>query len=1401
MPSKDRPQAQGQGNGRRATGPAFKATANQAALFVLDRVGEHASLSANTAAALDLTGPLDVELFCRVLQDVLARVETVHTRYFLQGGEVWAHELLDRLQHVERTDLSGLPEAEAVAALDGILRDVGRRRFDLVDGPVFRAHLVTLGVERHALVLATHHITFDGVSAGLFLGELAAAYEKCSRDERSRTLEVDAAFTPYSEVARAEHAARAAGAFEPAREEWTRYLEGLGEFPRLPGCAPAALRTDAPLREAATRPLAREQLFRLEVPGGPDDTWDSVARAIGVTPVTLALTAIALAWRLHTRVDDVAFFCTYANRKNAPGALGYLVNTLPLRLRCAPDATLAELAQQVRVGMKLAQRFADVPGAFVLQECLPPGLEPPFPFLNLIVNSPLFDPHEFPPFSLGPVAMTVNPRSPVIPPGGDVAVNVTFSGRTAAFHCIAHPFDPAAGGSEAAFALLCRHLGIALAAIAADPAQALSKVDWFAPGEEELVTRRFPLGPELTATGDATLSPSEGGDHLLVEGPDGSWTRAEVAGAAEAFADRRREAEAVVAVAGANSAASVAAILALWDAGCPWVFVPADAPEAVRGDIVARSGAKAVVGEPGPLALERWPLVRGPRSRPESVPRALPDGGLAYVVLTSGTTGTPVAVAVERGSLKAQVRALRQAWAFTAKPAQRYLLTARLSFDASLEALFLALATGGTVVVPEAATLTTPERFWGFVRSARIDVLSVTPSFLAAMGPPREALESVRAVVLGGEELPAGLAARLRAQLPRAVVLNSYGPTEATINTTSHGTADGRVVLGRPLPGFQCAVLDSQRRPVPLGVRGELAISGPCLARGYLSDAEASARRFVTLPGGKRAFLSGDEVSWSADGQLEFHGRRDAQVKIRGHRVDLKEIEQALRAHAAVRDATVVALSRGGRTSLAALVQPLGGARAEPAELRRSLALALPSSHVPEHLFVVPRLWHSPSGKVDTERAAREALSLLSSEQLAVDLTPAQARLATLWREVLGSAPSLDEDLFESGLDSLAVISLCAAAQHHGLTLSPEDLFQLRTLRRLAEVTREVSAADSAPHRPSVSAVDPAGPRVAIDRDRAVLLTGATGFLGIHVLDELLRSTADEVLCLVRAPGTAEAAARLEQVWDHYFPGQPLPSRVRALPGDLGHEQLGLSAQEFSALAARVGAVVHCAADVRWLGELRQLEQANVAGVRQVAAFCVAARAPLHHVSTVSLAFEGTRFLPYVASKSAGEQALRAVEGLDFAVYRVGMLVGRDRDGRFQRNAGDSGLRFLLASVALASAHDPAPCVTSLTPVDACARALVTLARSGVPRASTLNLFTPEPIDPRLLPGAESLTGDERSTLEQLTSLMDLKVLRRVLEAPETLRASEFLAAQGFRWPEASRDAVTRWLSEVLLRR
>ncbi|MFJ2766003.1 amino acid adenylation domain-containing protein [Streptomyces prasinus] len=1042
--------------------------------------------------AVRLTGPLDADTLRAAAADVARRHEALRTTFHTEDGVpvTRTHRDLAPELTVHRAAATGLgPLAERVLA----------RPFDLAAGPMLRLDLLAEAGDSHVLVISMHHIIGDGWSMSLLVREITTAYLRLAGRPAPEPRPLR---TTWSTIVR-EHAARhAAGEFTAQLDYWRSHLAAADE--------PAAARAHDAGADTAGGSVP------VTLPPALAQRLQAACRAHRVTPYMALLAAFSLVVARRTGTARPVIGTPVAGRlrPETEDVIGYFANTLPLAVDTAGAADAAELWHRCRTATLGALAHQEVSLAEITEAVRPhaaPG-QPLFQALFALQNYP-YEPVELDELTVTPVAL----------PKHEAKLDLSLylhehDGGFAGYLEHRHARWDADGA-----ALVAADIVRTVEAMTADPAAPLDHIALVPPAERNLLlTARTGADrprPATTLHGLFQASAAAAPDAVALVDHDGTeltyaQTLARVNRLARLLLERGVSAGDRVALLLERGADLVVAMLAATTAGAAFVAADPAYPDGRVLAMVRGSGARLVLAGRGQAA--RAAATGAATLVPEdlseelaALPAHAPDGGaapadLAYMIYTSGSTGTPKGIGVtHRGVVNHNLGCVE---VFALTPEDRVLHFSSPGFDASIEEIFPALAAGARVVCRPADAIATFLRFDGFTAERGITVLGLPTAYWERWyehlrGGGTGPAPSVRLVTLSGQRVnPESV--RSWQDDPRTAgveLVNTYGPTEATVTTSTHavaGTAGrapatGDIPIGSPWPGYRPYVLDDRLRLLPDGAVGELCVGGPGVSLGYLGAPAATALQFVPDPyaaePGSRMYRTGDHVRWRPDGTLEFVGRIDGQVKIRGNRVELGEVETCLAAHPAVAQCAVLAYPDGhGDQRLGAHVVLRDDTAA--AELAAHLAARLPAYMVPAGFARHDALPLTPNGKVDRRTLPEPAADTDSVPPAGPD----EEALARLWQDVLGcDRVGRGDDFFARGGTSLTATVLTSRIERDlGRALPLADVFTHPTLAAMAARLPLAARAAGAPIAPAPAGDDhPASPA----QRRIFLIQNTTG--------------------------------------------------------------------------------------------------------------------------------------------------------------------------------------------------------------------------------------------------------------------------------------------------------------------
>lgn len=1052
----------------------------QARIWVHSQM-EGGGVAYNMPLALDLEGELDPGALERAFRQVLARHESLRTCFVMVDDA--PRQKIAAADEIEfRLALEDLRTAEAAEEeAERRLRDEVAAPFDLTRAPLVRARLFRLPERRWLFSLVVHHLVGDGWSLEVLLKELAAFYTGGQLPPLSLQYKDHSAWMTQ----------RLSGnAFGADRDFWIAKLAGPHPVLNVPGDHPR------PGQMGFSGGIERFAL-----PSVGETGLQAFCAARGVSPFMVLLASVFGLLHRYTGEEDIILGTPVAGRGrlDLEDQVGLYLNTLALRVRVDRGVRLSDLLERVRTAVLEGQEHQAYPFDLLIGDL---KLE------RRTDRNPLFD----------VMVVMQNAMDAAFEIGGikssghDVAAGVSVFDLT---------FHFAQAGPDVRLYLeyntglferdrmerLARHLDRLLAAMVSSPDRSVEEVDILPTGERNLVLQEFGEGPRFTIpeatvldllAGQAARTPDR--TAVIFEGRKLSYH--ELAGAASRLAARIENRigtgrGSVVALVAGRSEWMVAGVFGIMASGAACLPIDATLPiERIRY-LLADSECRAVVSDGAVETGAALPVIAlcedaGGAARP--LAGSVRGSDIAYITYTSGSTGTPKGSLIEHRSLTNLVLALDEAlYGGLPRPATEMLLTS-IGFDVALKQIFGALTRGNAVVIAGTLLRHDPKALMQAIVDEPIHLIDITPAHFAVLltqGFARLPKPELKAIVLGSEALPCGVVeAFAREETNRHIALyNFYGPSECTVETLfcrlnkTSLAGNGIAPIGRPLANTRVYVLSPGLDPAPIGIPGEICLGGTPVGRGYRNRPELSAAKFVDDPfhAGERLYRTGDLGRWTAGGQLEFLGREDGQLKVRGYRIEPGEIEHHLLQHPRVTGAVAAGRpSPAGSTELVAwytAAEPVP----DPDSLRDHLRRVLPGYMVPARIVAVPELALRANGKIDKDALPDPWAVRAAAPRGDVPEDGLEAEIHAIWQRILGvENPGVDVGFFDAGGSSLLLAGLHSQIEErYPGKVKLIELFSAATVREQARLVRERSTASETRGHDS-SAPRPGGKQVAI---------------------------------------------------------------------------------------------------------------------------------------------------------------------------------------------------------------------------------------------------------------------------------------------------------------------------------
>ena len=997
----------------------------------------------------EIAGELNEAALGASLLEVVQRHEILRTSFAIEQGELLQIIRDDAACPFETRDFSKLSAADRTSEIEAFTRPFIEEPFDLKHGPLLRTALLRLAEDSYHLLLNIHHLIVDGWSIGILLRELDECYTArlAGRSPVLGTLPIQ-----YGDFAVWQREALSSGALEEQLLYWKQHLGELPAPLELPGDkTPSLQRTSA----------GGELFFSLPAELGPQAI--AFAKSQGLTPFMLFSAAFSALLFRYTGREDFLFGVPVTNRTRpeTERLIGYFVNTATIRADFRGDPTVQELCARNRDETIGALAHGDYPFEKLVVQLQPERRDarnPLFSTMFAVANHPAGD------LQLGPARLRLRPLG-VGRAKFDLLLELEQEGDTLRGYLTFN--------SElftlAAMERLLAHYSKLLGGMIASPTARVSRLPLLTEAERRqiLITWNdtalpFPADEAIDVifARQAAKTP----DAIAVSENGHRTTYAELNALANRYAHDLSDIAPgdLIGLSATRGLRFVAAAIGILRAGGAYVPLSREDPPERHQQLV--EGCRQVID-----------LNAEPRSTDTTSPRSRANGGsAAYVLFTSGSTGKPKGVVVPH---RAIARLVINSDYVQFQPDDVVSMGSNLCFDAATFEMWGALLNGGRLVVSPRETLLTPTALGKYLAAEHITTLFLTTSLFHQMAQQAPGIfAGVRTLVFGGEAADAhSVRLVLENGRPKKLV-NGYGPTETTTFAVCHVCEDPtetRVPIGRPIANTTVYILDAHLGPVPIGIVGELYIGGPGVALGYHGAPELTAERFVETPYG-RLYRTGDLTRWRPNGLIDYLGRRDQQLKMRGFRVEPGEIETALRAIPGIRECVVVPLELHSGKHLVAYFTTDGSESPPVAAIRAEVARTIPAWMLPSAFVPLERLPLTPNGKLDV-RALPEPRFPRHDTSEQRPQTALHTQLVELWEDLLGRHPiGIHDDFFDLGGHSLLAAKMLTAIEARvGLLVPFWVLFESATIANLADFLVSERRGESAEH--PVVTVQPRG--------------------------------------------------------------------------------------------------------------------------------------------------------------------------------------------------------------------------------------------------------------------------------------------------------------------------------------
>ncbi|MCT7951959.1 amino acid adenylation domain-containing protein [Ancylothrix sp. C2] len=988
----------------------------------------------NVTAGLQITGPLNITALQQTLNEIIRRHETLRTTFVMQNGQ------LLQLIHPNLTlplpiiNLQNIPATEQQKQTQKIATEEAKKPFDLATGPLFKTTLLQLSEAQFILLLNLHHIVADGWSIGVLIQEFATLYTNFQKNQPLTLPQLPLQYADFS--------------------EWQRqYLQGeiletqLNYWQqKLKEITPLNLPTDRPRPPLPTYKGAKQHLT-LSPP--LTQALKTLSRQQNVTLFVTLLAAFKTLLYRYTQQEDITIGSPIANRNQSEiePLIGFFVNSLVLRTNLTGNPTFQELLNRVKQTTIEAYTHQDLPFEKLVEKLQPerdPSRNPLFQISFSLQNTPI-QTLQLPELTLQPLEIET----------GTAKLDLEFHiwEELEIIKCqIIYSTDLF---NQNTIARMAEHFQTLLQAIAAHPNQPLSHLQILAPDEQHQILIKFNQNQFQPTTPNNQKLFHQHFETQVEKAPEAVaivWENQQITyrqlnNKANQIAHHLQKLgvlpDVLVGICLERSPELIAALLGILKAGGGYLPLDPNYPEDRLKFILEDTQISLLITHSSLaptfnhieenkktklsiICIDK-PLEKTTQKNPTT--NLTPDN-LAYVIYTSGSTGTPKGVLIEHRGLNNLIQAQKQI--FNPQPHHRILQFASLSFDASIFEIVMALANGATLYLGKKESLLPGQPLISFLKRHSITHITLPPAVLKLL--PNDELPALQTIICAGETCTPDI---VKKWATNRTFINAYGPTETTVWASFAEIIDTskNPPIGRPIPNTKLYILDKNLQPVPVGIPGELYISGAGVARGYLNRPALTAEKFISLSppfpipnSPSPIYKTGDLARYLPDGNIEFLGRIDQQVKIRGHRIELEEIETLLTQHPNIKQTAVIVLENpDSNKRLIAYTTHHQFPAPSPQELRNFLKEKLPQFMLPNTFICIDSFPLNSNGKIDRHRLTSPEFFNNTSDNktFIAPRTPAEINLAKIWAEILNTQQiSITDNFFEAGGDSLTAVKL-----------------------------------------------------------------------------------------------------------------------------------------------------------------------------------------------------------------------------------------------------------------------------------------------------------------------------------------------------------------------------------------
>ncbi|WP_413565385.1 amino acid adenylation domain-containing protein [Bacillus sp. 3P20] len=1342
----------------------------------------------------------------KVIKRIIERHESLRTSFQVKNGEavqvVHANSDLDIEEEVLKAD-------EVPSRISAWTKP-----FNLKKAPLMRVKIAKVDNGKHLLFLDMHHIICDGVSIDILLNEFSSLYA----DEKAELPVVQVQYKDYAVWKQKQD-------YSQSNNHWESILDGQLPVLNLP--------TD----------FSRPKVQQFE----GDYISISINREVGrglleklqeqeMTPYVLFLGLYQILLHRYSGQNDILTGTPVSGRgqMGLENTIGLLMNTLPIRTVTTPQMSITSFLEQVKNQVYSMMKYADYPlDEFIERKQIKRNLN-----RNLLFDT-VFSFHTEEEVSLWTPLQTDQKTAKfdltfeVTQLNDEFHINIEYSTNLFRVENIDR---------------MARHYVELVKQYLTGTEQYLYEIDFRLDEEKQLIERvndtAYPLSVNQTVCTMMKLWTEHHPDSVAAVHQDKILTYKELNEKANAIADwlvqqgiKKGEMIGIMTNPSFNMLAGIFGIL---QAGAVYVPIDPTYPKKRIDYILKDSEVTFLLTESEYKSLltgfeQEVVFLDVHHFEKNGLSNSITVQGhdVAYMIYTSGSTGNPKGVMIEHHSLMNLVQWHQRRFQLT--EADRCLKFAGFGFDASVWEIFPCLSYGASLYIVDAHVRQDIYQLNDFIERHQVTIAFMPTAYYEQFSHLTNS--SLRILLTGGEALKTCKSHSYK-------LVNNYGPTENTVVSTSGVIeSDSNITIGIPIDNCRVFIVNDQFQEQPIGVTGEICLAGAGLARGYWNRREETKERFIHHPVTKeRLYRTGDYGRWTSNGTIEYIGRADEQINIRGYRVELQEIIHAIKTLPGIKDVYLLQHNMG-TTAERLIAYIICDQPFFVDEIKSQLSERLPDYMVPSQFIKLDYFPLTENGKIDKIALPKPIQVKNDAEQQIEPRTKLETEMREIWGEVLNipsTSIGIHDDFFELGGNSINILKILALTMDKDWEISIQDFFDGKTIAAICNQTEieENQIDDSVYVRPAELCL--------IDDKRlhsksGVFLTGATGFLGIHLLERLLRTTQGHIICLVRGNKQYTGEEWLKQVFLQYFPKdidliEQASDRLSIVAGDLTKERFGLTYDIYEDIKKRTEHIFHAAAKTDHFGQFNEFKEFNINGTKRILEFA-GDNKKLHYISTMSVAghvakgeeervfTEEDFFIEqeiddnvYVKSKFLAEhEVMQAVarKEVNATIYRIGLITGRHVDGCVQLNLRKNAFANTLETIYHLGAvsEEIVGQLLDVSPVDLCSEAILKLA-SSYSNKPVFHIYNPYKINIQKmfnLGGIEINKVPDHEYELLVESYANEKNYQKILgftyyivKENEAYRAVvkskcdvtvHYLKQCGFEWPEPSVDYIKKLFS------